>query len=92
MSTAPIAQGPVDVNVRQSLPYIGMWLHIKKRYDNGGFPLIRVEEIDENWHIIVTDWLNFNKQSITRTRRFASSYDEFSRRIRYWKKVTPNAK
>ena len=84
-------RAPVERLDRRNIPYIGMWLHIQKRYDNGGFPLIRVEEIDENGHIIVTDWLNFDKQSITRTRKFAPSYDEFSRRVKYWKKVTPNA-
>lgn len=78
-----------------------MWLRIQARHDNGGAPLIRVEEIDERGWVYVTDWLDFDRPAMpapTPTgyvppwkRTFAFDADEFSRRSqRYWRKVTPN--
>ncbi len=95
-----IVAGPVERRARRREPEVGMWLRIQARYDRGGPPLIRVEEIDERGWVYVTDWLDFDKPAARaptptgyippRKRVFAFETDEFSRRsLRYWKKVTP---
>jgi hypothetical protein len=58
---SPAVEGQVERRVRQSMPEIGMWLRIKKRYDNGGFRLIRIDEIDESGAVFVSDWIDFGK-------------------------------
>lgn len=80
-----------------------MWLRIQARHDKGGAPLIRVERIDSRGWVYVTDWYDFDREAPRQTmpggytppreRCIAFDADEFSRRsLRYWKKVTPNAK
>ena len=98
-----MAARTLDRNVRRRVPEVGMWLRIQARHDKGGAPLIRVEEIDARGWVYVSDWLDFDTPMKHRPmpsgyvppwkRTFALDADEFSRlSLRYWKKVTPNAK
>lgn len=85
---------------RRRLPKVGMWLHIQARHDKGGAPLIRVERIDSNGWVYVSDWLDFQTEAPQRQtlqgytppreRCFAFDADEFSKRtLKYWKAITP---
>ena len=88
---------------RRREPVVGMWLHIQDRHDKGGAPLIRVERIEPNGWVYVTDWLSFEREAPRaqmpggytppRERCFAFDADEFSRRsLRYWRRVHPGRK
>ncbi len=101
MTTNATSAGPLDRNVRRHRPpAVGDWYVIRKNRDNGGLPLIRVEAITEDGKVIVTDWLDFDRQyiapptpsgyQIPAERTFAGHYASWEERMGAWKKVTPN--
>lgn len=99
--TSLAATGRVDRRVRRhSAPSVGDWYRIRANKDNGGCPLIRIEAITEAGKVIVTDWLDFDRQyippptpsgyQIPAERTFAGHYASWEQRMRAWEKVTPN--
>lgn len=79
----------------------GDWYRIRRRSDNGGCPLIRVESVSPDGTVLVTDWIDFQTQWIrppldngvqspaVRTFVHSSENDEVrEKRLQHWKKVT----
>ena len=49
---------------------VGDWYQIKPRSDRGGVPLIRVEAVEQDGTVLVSDWLTFKQRHIAPLRTF----------------------
>ena len=80
---------------------VGDIYEIRNRRRNcNGIPFIRIERIDATGEVWVSDWDTPQKRAyrpplacgytFPDVRRFAGA-DDFAKRIRYWKRLPPNA-